>query len=58
MAYNSMKQEKISGPSHHTLLPIGFFFVQVVMWGDNDEAHPKCKIWMSSVNLGIFYRPT
>ncbi len=30
------------------------FFVQVVMWGDSDETRLKCKIWMSSVNLGEF----
>ncbi len=31
-------QEKISGPSHNALLPMGFF-VEVVMWGDSDETH-------------------
>ncbi len=50
-------QDKISGLSHNALLPMGLF-VQVVMWGDSDETHLKCKIWMSSVNLGMFYRPT
>ncbi len=35
------------------------FFVQVVIWGNSDETvkkkHLKCKIGMSSVNLGMFY---
>ena len=41
--------EKISGPIHNALLPMGFF-LQVVMWGDTDETVLKCNIGMSSVN--------
>ena len=47
-------KEKILDSSHNVLLPTRFF-VQVVMWGDSNETHPKCKIEMSSVNLGMFY---
>ncbi len=34
MSRHRYTKEKISGPSHNALLPMGFF-VQVVMWGEN-----------------------
>ena len=43
MIFYYLAEEKISGPSHNALLPMGFF-VQVVMWGDSDKTHLKCKI--------------
>ncbi len=51
---SDVKEEKISGPSHNALFPMGFF-VKVVMWGDSDETYLKCKIGMSFDNLGMFY---